>query len=94
MATSDPKATVATSAKPPVAPAPPVEPDNELSNEPHDELDDAEAAPMVETVNISGLVMEKTVAPDGKCKTKVIRQPMIAAEQIRATKASQRERGH
>jgi hypothetical protein len=86
MATSDPKATVATPAKPPVAPAPPVEPD--------DELDDAEAAPMVETVNISGLVMEKTVAPDGECETRVIRQPMIAAEQIRATKASQRERGH
>ena len=98
MATSDPKATVAAPAKPPVAPAPPVEPDDELSNEPDDELDDelddAEAAPMVETVNISGLVMEKTVAPDGECETRVIRQPMIAAEQIRATKASQRKRGH
>jgi hypothetical protein len=86
MATPDPKATVAAPVKPPVAPAPPVEPD--------DELDDAEAAPMVETVNISGLVMEKTVAPDGECETRVIRQPMIAAEQIRATKDSQRKRGH
>ncbi len=86
MPTPDPKATVATPTQPPVAPAPPVAPD--------DELDDVEAAPMVETVNISGLVMEKTVAPDGECETRVIRQPMIAAEQIRATKASQRERGH
>jgi hypothetical protein len=86
MPTPDPKATAATPAKPPAAPAPPVAPD--------DELVEAEAAPMVETVNISGLVMEKTVALDGECETRVIRQPMIAAEQIRATKASQRERGH
>jgi hypothetical protein len=86
MPTPDPKATVAAPAKPPAAPAPPVAPD--------DELDDTEAAPMVETVNISGLVMEKTVAPNGKCETRVIKQPMIAAEQIRATRTSQRERGH
>jgi hypothetical protein len=105
MATSDPKATVAAQAKPPAPPAPPVEPDDELDDVnnlialiPEDGSritnDDAETAPMVETVNISGLVMEKTVAPDGECETRVIRQPMIAAEQIRATKASQRDRGH
>jgi hypothetical protein len=48
----------------------------------------------VERVNIAGLVLEKTVYPDGVCETEVINQPMIAPELVRSTRASQRARGH
>lgn len=81
MATADPKAATIT-AKPAVqAPEPETE-----------ELD--KVLPEVERVNIGGLELEKTLFLDGQCKTKLIREPMIAAELVRATSASQRNRGH
>lgn len=49
--------------------------------------------PVVEYVNMSGLVLEKTVHPDGECETTVIRQPMIAEELVRETRAAQRQQG-
>lgn len=71
------------SATPPAPPAP--------------ELDapeaDPEPAPMVETVNMAGLVMERTVYPDGECESKVLKEPMISEELVRATRASQRRYG-
>lgn len=48
----------------------------------------------IERVNMAGLVLEKTAYPDGECKTRVISQPMIAPELIRATTAAQRAAGH
>jgi len=81
MATADPKAATVT-AKPAIqAPEPEAE-----------ELD--EILPEVERVNIGGLELEKTLLSGGQCKTKLIKEPMIAAELVRATSASQRNRGH
>ena len=54
----------------------------------------AEPAPTVETVNMTGLVLERTVHPSGECETKVLKEPMIAEELVRATRASQRRYGH
>lgn len=80
MATTDPKAaTVA--AKATAAPA--VEPD-----------ETEEEGPQVERINMAGLVLEKTVYPDGECETVVVKQPMIAPELVRATRSLQRARGH
>lgn len=80
MATTDPKAaTVA--AKATTAPA--VEPD-----------ETEEEGPQVERINMAGLVLEKTVYPDGECETVVVQQPMIAPELVRATRSLQRSRGH
>jgi hypothetical protein len=80
MATTDPKAaTVA--AKATAAPA--VEPD-----------ETEEEGPQVERINMAGLVLEKTVYPDGECETVVVQQPMIAPELVRATRSLQRSRGH
>jgi hypothetical protein len=81
MATVDPKA-------PARAPAPSPKP------APAAEVEAEEPAPEVERVNIAGLVLEKTVYPDGVCETEVINQPMIPAELVRSTRASQRARGH
>jgi hypothetical protein len=79
MATTDPKAaTVAAKA----SAAPPVEP-NEIQEE----------ALQVECVNINGLVLEKTVDPNGECKTAVLKEPMISLELVRATQNLQRSRG-
>ena len=75
-------------AKPPVAPppAPPAESVAETAPE--------EAAPQVEHVNMSGLVLEKTQYPDGECETKVLKEPMIASELVRATRKLQQARGY
>ena len=82
------QAVAAPPAKPPVAPppAPPAESVTEATPE--------EAAPQVEHVNMSGLVLEKTQYPDGECKTKVLKEPMIAAELVRATRKLQQARGY
>lgn len=75
-------------AKPPVAPppAPPAESVTEVAPE--------EVAPQVEHVNMSGLVLEKTQYPDGECETKVLKEPMIPAELVRATRKLQQARGY
>jgi len=61
---------------------------------PAEEEQEAEAQPFVERVNMAGLVLEKTVHPDGECETRTLQEPTIAPELIRATRASQRRRGH
>jgi hypothetical protein len=53
-----------------------------------------EQGPIVEHVNMSGLVLEKTVYPNGECQTEILKEPMIPQEVIRATRALQRRRGH
>jgi len=53
----------------------------------------SESGPVAETINMGGLVIEKTVDEDGTCQTNVLKQPMIDRELIRATKASQRQAG-
>jgi hypothetical protein len=78
MATVDPKAAAP-------KPAPPAEPEA---------IEEQEDAPMVERVNMSGLVLEKTVYPDGECQTEILKEPMIPQEMVRATRALQRRRGH
>lgn len=52
-----------------------------------------ELGPQVEVVNMGGLVMEKTLHADGDCDVQVLREPLIDAELIRATKAHQRMQG-
>jgi hypothetical protein len=92
MATVDPKAP----ARAP-APAPKPAPVAEVETEefaPVAEVETEEPAPEVERVNIAGLVLEKTVYPDGMCETEVLQEPMIAPELVRSTRASQRARGH
>jgi hypothetical protein len=74
------------SPKPAAASVPvPPEPDQEPEQEPE---------PVVETINMAGLVLQKTTRPDGECETEVLKEPMIASELIRATRASQKRRGH
>ena len=46
-----------------------------------------------ETIDMSGMVLEKSVDEDGQCTTKVLKQPTINPEMIRATKAVQRQAG-
>ena len=55
--------------------------------------EDEQTGPVVERVDMGGLVLEKTVGTDGVCKTKVLKRPMIDREMIRATRAVQREAG-
>lgn len=55
---------------------------------------EADEAPIVEVVNMGGLVLEKTAYPDGDCDAKILREPTIAPELIRATRTQQRARGH
>ena len=55
--------------------------------------DPVAVAPVVEHVNMSGLVLEKTAHPDGACETRVISEPMITEELVRATSAAQRQQG-
>lgn len=86
MSTAAPKPAAATP-KPSAQPA--VQPDE---SDPTIEPD--EQGPQVERVNMAGLILEKTLHEDGECETRVIKEPMIAAELVRATRASQRERGH
>lgn len=80
MAPTDPKAPAS---KPVAAPAKPAV---------------AEAEPVleyeVERVNMAGLVLEKTSYPDGTCETEVVSEPAIDPALVRATRASQRSRGH
>ena len=84
------QAVAAPPAKPPVAP-PPAESVTEAAPE---ETAPEEAAPQVEHVNMSGLVLEKTQYPDGECETKVLKEPMIASELVRATRKLQQARGY
>lgn len=86
MSTAVPKPAV-TTPKPSDSPA--VQPDESNAAPEPDEQ-----APQVERVNMAGLILEKTLHDDGECETRVIKEPMIAAELVRATRASQRERGH
>ena len=83
------QAVAAPPAKPPVAP-PPAPPAESVTEETAPE----ETAPQVEHVNMSGLVLEKTQYPDGECETKVLKEPMIAAELVRATRKLQQARGY
>ena len=59
-----------------------------------EEVEEVSPAPVVEQVNIAGLILEKTVYPDGLCETEVLKEPMIAPELVRATRSLQRARGH
>jgi len=86
MSTAAPKPAT-TTPKPSAQPA--VQPDE---SDPTVEPD--EQGPQVERVNMAGLILEKTLHEDGQCETRTIREPMIAPELIRATRASQRARGH
>lgn len=89
MAPTDPKI----AAKP--APAPAAQaPAPQAQPEPEMELTPDEIGPQIERVNIAGLVLEKTVFPDGVCETEVLNEPEIDPNLVRATRASQRARGH
>jgi hypothetical protein len=83
MAPVDPKAPARAPAPAP-KPAPAVE----------TETEEVSPAPVVEQVNIAGLILEKTVYPDGLCETEVLNEPIIAPELVRATRSLQRARGH
>jgi hypothetical protein len=61
---------------------------------PEVEAAEVDAKPVVERVNIAGLVIEKTVYPDGECETEVLREPEIDPQLVRATRNNQRRRGH
>lgn len=61
---------------------------------PEVEAPEAEAGPVVERVNIAGLVLEKTMYSDGECETEVLREPEIDPQLVRATRTNQRRRGH
>jgi hypothetical protein len=74
---------------PPAKPAPPMtenEPEFYDEPEPEDE-------PIREVVDIAGLVMEKTIHSDGECETRVLRQPLISDEEIKQTRAAQKQEG-
>lgn len=87
MAPTDPK--IAAKPAPAVqAPKPQAQPEPEM------ELTPDEIGPVIEHVNMAGLVLEKTVFPDGVCQTEVLSEPEIDPSLVRATRASQRERGH
>ena len=81
--------------------APMLDPDTEIAQlkarlaqlEPVPNSEDKEPGPVDETVNMSGLVLRKTVDMDGVCETEVLKKPTIDPELIRATKASQRQAG-
>jgi len=83
---------------PPVAPAAP-DPPTEMAQlsarlaqlEPASDDENKPTGP--ETIDMSGMVLEKSVDEDGQCTTKVLKQPMINPEMIRATKAVQRQAG-
>jgi hypothetical protein len=87
MATTDPK-TAAVKPAPP-APAPVVEDEADEAPEPA-----PAPKPVVETVSFAGIVLEKTVHPDGECETEVLREPSIDPLLVQATRAQQRSRGH
>lgn len=87
------QAVAAPPAKPPVAP-PPAPPAESVTEAAPEETAPEEAAPQVEHVNMSGLVLEKTQYPDGECETKVLKEPMIASELVRATRKLQQARGY
>jgi hypothetical protein len=96
MTTPSPKAVAAPPAKPVVAspPKPPVTPPPAPPAESTVEEASEEGLPQVEHVNMSGLVLEKTLYPDGECETKVLKEPMIATELVRATRKLQQARGY
>ena len=87
------QAVAAPPAKPPVAP-PPTPPAESVTEATPEKTAPEETAPQVEHVNMSGLVLEKTQYPDGECETKVLKEPMIAAELVRATRKLQQARGY
>lgn len=59
-----------------------------------EEVHEVEEKPIFERVNIAGLVLDKTLYPDGECETTLVDEPRIDPSLIRATRASQRQRGH
>jgi hypothetical protein len=87
------QAVAAPPAKPPVAP-PPAPPAESVTETGPEETALEETAPQVEYVNMSGLVLKKTQYSDGECETKVLKEPMIAPELVRATRKLQQARGY
>lgn len=83
---------MATPGQKPPAPSAPPEPVIQAS-EPEDEQQPVVVGPVVEQVTMGGLVLSKTVTPDGNCTTEVLREPTIAPEQVRETSAAQRAQG-
>lgn len=73
--------------KPPLqqkAPTPPVEPEAPV----------VEPEAVVERISFGGIVMQKTVDTEtGAVETKVLKQPEMSAEEIRATRQVMRSRG-
>lgn len=61
-----------------------------------EEAQEAESSerPTFERVNIAGLVLDKTLYSDGECEVTLVDEPQIDPSLIRATRASQRRRGH
>jgi hypothetical protein len=58
-----------------------------------EEATEMEAGPIVERVSIGGLVIEKTLYPDGDFEADVLKEPEIDPSLIRATRSLQRQRG-
>lgn len=86
---------MATPASPKVsAPAPTPKQPPAVEEAPEVEAPKPEQGPIVERVNIAGLVLEKTVHPDGECETDVLREPEIDPQLVRATRNHQRRRGY
>lgn len=80
----------------PKAPAPKTlvtAPSPAAASEPEPEKQEP-VGPVTERINMAGLVMEKTLYPGGECETEVLHEPEIDAALVRATRASQRARGH
>lgn len=79
----------------PKAPAPKTLVAAQKAAEPETEAQEApEEGPIIERVNMSGLVMEKRLYPDGECETEVLAEPEISPALVKATRTSQRARGH
>lgn len=58
------------------------------------EVHEVEEKPIFERVNIAGLVLDKTLYPDGEYEVTLVDEPRIDPSLIRATRTSQRRRGH
>lgn len=81
-------------ARTPMSQQPPAAKETPEVGAPEVEAAEAETGPIVERVNIAGLVIEKTVYSDGECETEVLREPEIDPQLVRATRNNQRRRGH
>jgi hypothetical protein len=81
-------------ARTPIPQQPPAAKETPEAEAPEVEAAEVDAKPVVERVNIAGLVIEKTVYPDGECETEVLREPEIDPQLVRATRNNQRRRGH